>query len=160
MSLTIRAARPEDDAALAELDRRCWAVEHEVVPRRRRREPFFAPGEDLAGFLVAERGGGIVGWVKIAAPTPLASNAHVRQIQGLGVDGRVRRNGVGRALIEAACELARSRGARRIWLRVLSTNPAAQRLYASTGFTVEGVLPGEFRLAGRDVDDVLMGRPL
>jgi RimJ/RimL family protein N-acetyltransferase len=44
----------------------------------------------------------------------------------------------------------------RITLRVLSTNPAARRLYESCGFVVEGVLRGEFLLEGREVDDVLM----
>jgi hypothetical protein len=34
---------------------------------------------------------------------------------------------------------------------------ARRRLYASLGFTVEGVLPGEFVLGGEPVDDVLMG---
>ncbi|MFE0320554.1 GNAT family N-acetyltransferase, partial [Streptomyces albogriseolus] len=33
-------------------------------------------------------------------------------------------------------------------------------LYASEGFAVEGVLPGEFHLDGRYVDDVLMGQSL
>jgi ribosomal protein S18 acetylase RimI-like enzyme len=129
------------------------------VPRAEPGHPFFTNfGPD--NVLVAELDGAVVGWTKIAPPTPLPSNAHVAQLQGLAVDGSVRRRGVGRALIDAACALARERGARRITLRVLGTNPGAQRLYTAAGFTVEGVLPEEFLLGGRYVDDVLMGKRL
>ncbi len=68
--------------------------------------------------------------------------------------------GVGRLLVRAACDEARRRGANRITLRVLAHNEPARALYASEGFAVEGVLPGEFFLNGRYVDDVCMGRSL
>ncbi|WP_434091545.1 GNAT family N-acetyltransferase, partial [Streptomyces anulatus] len=51
-------------------------------------------------------------------------------------------------------------GANRITLRVLAHNDPARALYASEGFAVEGVFPGEFFLNGRYVDDVCMGRSL
>jgi ribosomal protein S18 acetylase RimI-like enzyme len=143
---------------LLDLDRRCWSPAHDVTE---------APpdgGSVLDGrpenVLVAEVGGRVVGYVKVASPTPLPSNAHVQQVQGLLVDPAVRGRGVGRTLLDAAVGLARARGARRIWLRVLGTNHGAQRLYAAAGFEVEGVLRGEFWRGGVDVDDVLMGRPL
>ncbi|MYW00343.1 GNAT family protein, partial [Streptomyces sp. SID3343] len=50
----------------------------------------------------------------------------------------------------------RRRGARRITLRVLGGNASARALYRSCGFVIEGVLEGEFLIAGRYVDDVLM----
>ena len=160
MPLTVRTAREADDAALAALDRRSWAVENEVMPRRDAGIPFFTDHIEVRDILVAEIDGQIAGWIKIVPPTPIASNAHVQQIQGLAVDPRCRRQGVGRGLIDAACELARSRGARRITLRVLGTNPGARRLYEAAGFAVEGVLPGEFYLGGQYVDDIFMGRAL
>lgn len=49
-------------------------------------------------------------------------------------------------------------GAVRVTLRVLGHNTPARRLYEAAGFTVEGVLPGEFLLDGVHVDDVCMGR--
>ena len=67
----------------------------------------------------------------------------------------VRPSSAGR-LTEACIEQARSRGARKLSLRVLGGNVAARRLYESCGFTVEGVLCEEFFLGGRYVDDVLM----
>lgn len=45
-------------------------------------------------------------------------------------------------------------------LRVLGHNAPARALYESEGFVVEGLLPGEFFLDGRYVDDVMMGRSL
>ncbi|MFE1801117.1 MULTISPECIES: GNAT family N-acetyltransferase [unclassified Streptomyces] len=157
----IRTAVPEDEEALGRLDRAVWSYQHAVRPREQPPyEPFFNDRFGPRDHLVAELGGLLVGYVRLGFPTPLASNAHVRQIQGLAVADAVRGNGVGRSLIRAAVEEARRQGARRITLRVLGHNTPARRLYESEGFAVEGIQPEEFRLAGQYVDDVLMGRRL
>jgi len=156
----IRAAVAADERELAALDRRTWAPENAVVERPSASRLFFGPDHPREQVLVAEQAGRIAGYVRVARASPLPSHAHVRQINGIAVDPALRRLGIGRTLLDAACELAGSQGARRITLRVLSTNPAARRLYATAGFAVEGVLPGEFHIAGRYVDDVLMGRAL
>ncbi|MDP9239238.1 MAG: GNAT family N-acetyltransferase [Actinomycetota bacterium] len=158
MTVEIRPARLSDDADLAALDLRGWTPVAEVGPARAPGSDFFGPGQAPADVLVAEEGGTLVGWIKLVPPTALVSNAHVQQVQGLGVDPRRRRSGIGRALVDAVVGLAVRRGARKVTLRVLSTNGAAQRLYTSAGFTVEGVLVAEFHLGGVDVDDVLMAR--
>jgi hypothetical protein len=70
------------------------------------------------------------------------------------------RYGVGNvlvALIDAAIARARERGARRLVLRVLSSNDAARRLYASRGFEVEGGRRDAFLLEGGYIDDLMMG---
>ncbi|MFC4492879.1 GNAT family N-acetyltransferase [Streptomyces ovatisporus] len=158
----VRAATHADEDPLAELDRRCWSRLHSVQPPPRPPyAPFFDPAHLPAHYLVAELAGpGVVGYLRLVPPTDLASNAHVRQIQGLAVDPAARGRGAGHALLEAACERARGEGARRITLRVLAHNAPARRLYEAAGFAVEGVLPGEFLLDGEYVDDVLMGRRL
>ncbi|MGK5558104.1 N-acetyltransferase family protein [Actinomadura kijaniata] len=158
--LQIRWATPADDAALAELDARTWSTVSAVAPRPEPGEPFFGEKTRPESILVAERDGRVVGYAKLAAPYPFPSGAHVRSIHGLAVDPGERGRGIGRALMEAACDRAREQGARRITLRVLGGNDPARRLYESLGFNVEGVLPGEFFLDGRYADDVLMGRPL
>jgi len=164
--LPVRLAVPRDEAALGELDRATWSTLHAVQPRPMSPyEPFFDARHRPEEFLLAEAvtgsdGTHIAGYIRLARPTPLACNAHVRQIQGLAVADWARRHGVARALLRAAYAEARRQGAGRLTLRVLGHNAPARALYAAEGFTVEGVLPGEFLLGGRYVDDVLMGRSL
>jgi len=162
----IRGAVPGDDRALAALDHRAWSRDSAVTQRPPTERAFFDAGHTPDQFLVAVPGetapGGrqIAGFIRMLPPTPLPANAHVRQIQGLAVEPALRGRGLGRALLGAACERAARQGARRITLRVLASNEPARRLYAAAGFAVEGVLPGEFHIAGRYVDDILMGRSL
>ncbi|MEU3945068.1 GNAT family N-acetyltransferase [Streptomyces sp. NPDC029526] len=157
----IRPARFDDDERLARLDRDTWSPLHAVTPRPEPPYgPFFTERWGPPDHLVAEYAGRVVGYVRLGFPTPLASNAHVRQIAGLAVAEDARGLGVGRALVRAAVAEARRQGARRITLRVLGHNAPARALYASEGFVVEGVQPEEFRVGGGYADDVLMGRSL
>ncbi len=159
----IRGAVLDDDRALAALDHRAWSSDSAVTGRPQADGAFFGAADTTDQFLVALQPSGagqIAGDIRLVRPTPLPSNAHVRQIQGLAVEPGLRGRGIGRALIDAACEWASGQGATRVTLRVLSSNAPARRLYAAAGFTVEGVLPGEFHIAGRHVDDILMGLPL
>jgi ribosomal protein S18 acetylase RimI-like enzyme len=120
--------------------------------------PFFNERTTPDQVLVAELDGSVAGYVKLRPVTPLPSNAHVLEIQGLSVDSARPRRGVARALLEAAAVEARRRGVLRLRLRVLEPNAGARALYASCGFEVVGRLPGEFFLDGRYVDDLLMSR--
>ncbi|MFM9367484.1 GNAT family N-acetyltransferase [Streptomyces sp. Da 82-17] len=156
----IRPAQPSDETALAALDRETWSRLHAVAPRPAPDAAFFDERHAPDDFLVAEAAGAIAGYIRLVPPTPLAVNAHVRQIQGLAVAPAARGLGLGRALIRAACARAREQGANRMTLRVLGHNAPARALYEAEGFTVEGVLPGEFLIEGEYVDDVLMGRTL
>ncbi|MFC9648333.1 GNAT family N-acetyltransferase [Streptomyces sp. NPDC056937] len=154
----IRPALPSDDGVLGELDRVTWSSLHAVSPRP---QPpygsFFDERHRPEDFLVAEVDDErIAGYIRVVRPTPLASNAHVRQIQGLAVHEWARGRGVARALLRAAALHARNQGARRLTLRVLGHNTPARALYEKEGYVVEGVLPGEFCLDGAYVDDVLM----
>lgn len=157
--LTVRPARPEDDAALQPIDLATWTSDVSPMPSGVA-GPVLETADDVAGSLVAELDGTVVGYVRLRQPGPLPSHAHVLVVNGLAVDPARQRSGVGRALVQAALELARRRGARKVTLRVLAPNTAARRLYEAAGFVVEGVLAGEFHLDGRDVDDVLMARHL
>ncbi|MGW7056756.1 N-acetyltransferase family protein [Streptomyces sp. NPDC054887] len=160
-ALVIRPATAADEKELAALDRETWSPLHSVQPRPLPPYgPFFDAGHLPEDYLVAEVDRRVAGYIRTVAPTPLPCNAHVRQIQGLAVADSARGRGIGRALLRASCAAARRRGALRMTLRVLGHNAPARALYASEGFVVEGVLPGEFHLDGRYVDDVLMGRSL
>jgi ribosomal protein S18 acetylase RimI-like enzyme len=149
----IRDATPQDEPALRELDLRTWSWRHSPAPPRER--PF-----DTEGVLIDERDGALAGYVKVAPLWPIASVAHVRQINDITVDPVFRRRGVGRALVAAAAERARAEGARKLTLRVLGHNTPARHLYAASGFEVEGVLRDLFYLEGAYVDDVVMSLDL
>jgi ribosomal protein S18 acetylase RimI-like enzyme len=153
--MRIRPATPSDDAALVALDRASWAPAQSVGPEPAPDARFFAC-TDPAEVLVAEEDGAVAGYVQIEPATPLPSNAHVLEIHGLAVDRARRRRGIARALLDAAAEHARARGARRLRLRVLGPNTGAIALYRACGYDQEGVLRDEFLLDGRYVDDVLM----
>ncbi|WP_326583350.1 GNAT family N-acetyltransferase [Streptomyces sp. NBC_00481] len=157
----IRVATSDDEDVLGRLDRDTWSTLHSVQARPTQPyEPFFNERYGPHDHLVAELGGTVVGYVRLARPSALACHTHVRQIQGLAVSDRARGAGVARALLRAARDEARRRGARRLTLRVLGHNTPARKLYESEGFVVEGILPEEFLLDGAYVDDVLMGRRL
>lgn len=162
----VRPSVLADEAALGELDRSTWSTLHAVSPRPQQPyAPFFDDNHRPPDFLVAEARDAagevrLAGYTRMVPPTPLACNTHVRQIQGLAVADWARGRGIARGLLRAAMAVARNQGANRMTLRVLGHNTPARALYESEGFTVEGVLPGEFFLGGRYVDDVLMGRSL
>ena len=147
----IRPARVDDAVAIAALDDATWSFD--VTPSPRSSVP-----SSIDGMLVAEEGGEIVGYVAVGRATRLESNRHVADIRGLAVAPDHQGRGLGRALVQAALDAARERGARKVTLRVLAPNTAARALYESCGFVVEGVRRDEFFLDGRYVDDVLMAR--
>ncbi|MFF3003851.1 GNAT family N-acetyltransferase [Kitasatospora sp. NPDC057940] len=159
-NLIIRPAQPEDEGELAVLNRAAWSPLADVSPQPPEEDGVFDERHTPEQYLVALLAGRVVGYVRQVPPTPLASNRHVRQIQGLVVDGTVRGRGVGRRLVEAACEAARAAGARKLTLRVLGWNTPARRLYEGCGFVVEGSLAEEFLIDGSYVDDIWMARRL
>ncbi len=155
---TTRTATTDDRDAIVRIDALTWSTTVSPGTPPTDRDPFGdRPSSDV---LVAEMGGAVIGYVNVGRWNTLPSGAHSWEIQGLAVDPAVQGRGVGRGLVEAAVTEVRTRGARKVSLRVLGHNDAARRLYAAAGFTVEGVLRAEFIIDGRPVDDVLMARHL
>ena len=99
--------------------------------------------------------GAIVGRLSIGRD-PHPSSAHVADV-GLMVAMAARRQGVGRALLEAAIEWSRSAGVRKLELHVFPWNQAAIALYESVGFEREGYRKAHYRRGdGEYVDAILM----
>ncbi len=80
-------------------------------------------------------GGGPDGFAQLRFRASLISGALDAHLEELYVVPRMRGQGRGRALLEAAIELARARGAARIDLGTSEDDVAARRLYESAGFT-------------------------
>jgi RimJ/RimL family protein N-acetyltransferase len=162
--VAVRFARAEDEASLAGLDAVAWTPASGFPSlTERTHDPFFTFFTDARApreYLVAELGGQLAGYVRVRPVSAVQENAHVLGIMGLAVTPAMRRQGVASALLAAAEEHAWARGARKLSLRVLSTNATALRLYERLGFEREGTLREEFRIGGRYVDDVLMAKHL
>lgn len=157
----VRVACADDEAGLARLDAAAWTAESGFPSVMERASGSFFSGDSPAGsHLVAELEGRLAGYLRLKPATALPENAHVFGVFGLAVALDARRRGVASALLAAAEEHARARGARKLSLRVLGTNTGAQRLYEGLGFQREGVLRAEFIINGRAVDDVLMAKHL
>jgi ribosomal protein S18 acetylase RimI-like enzyme len=154
--IAVRPARAEDDPSLAAIDAAAWSVRVTPGPARESATPFFNDRTQPESVLVAEADGVVAGYVMLHQSIPLPSHEHVLEVNGLAVDPEQQGRGIGRRLIEEAKAAAVRRGARKLNLRVLAPNDNARRLYEACGFTVEGVLVGEFLLEGHLVDDVLM----
>lgn len=154
--MTIRTALQEDEDALVAIHLATWTADVSPDGAPNPSDPFLDPRTALADVLVADDAGRAVGYVRLDQPGPLPSHAHVLVVNGLAVAPERQGCGLGRALLSAALEEARSRGARKVSLRVLAPNERARRLYESCGFVLEGVLREEFLLDGRYVDDLLL----
>lgn len=138
MQLVLRPACAADDPALAEIDYRCWSELTDPGLHWASDRPFFGPptGTAVADVLVAvdaDDPATPLGFIKLS---PTASCHGDWYIGGLGVAPAARRQGIARALIEAAVAKAALRGGNRVWLKVLSTNAPAISLYADLGFSV------------------------
>ena len=162
--VAVRVARPKDEAGLARLDAAAWTPASGFPSVLERvNDPFFTFFTDDSppgAHLVADLDGRLAGYIRVKPVTPLRENAHVLGIVGLAVAPGSRRRGVASALLAAAEQHARARGARKLSLRVLSSNETAMRLYERHGFQREGTLRDEFCIGGLFVDDVVMAKRL
>ena len=89
--------------------------------------------------VVARRGGRIVGTVQLDLATP-PNQQHRAEIVKLLVHPDARRRGIGRALMIAVEEIARSEGRTLLTLDTVSESNG-EALYRSLGFIAAGVIP-------------------
>jgi ribosomal protein S18 acetylase RimI-like enzyme len=147
MPFAVRRATDADAPALGRLGGMLLRAHYAFDPER-----FIAPGsdpesgyewflrsqlnEDEAAVFVAEQDGQVIGYV-FAALEPI-SWKELREacgfIHDIAVDDPERRAGVATALMNAAIEWLRSRGAPRVVLGTAERNAAAQRLFEKLGF--------------------------
>lgn len=131
MTLRVRAAREADLAALLRIEEACFGNPW----------PFDAYLQELErdhGRLdVAEAGGALVGFscawhVRLGKGPAATVESHLLRI---AVDTAARRQGAGRALLDALVARARELASSHITLEVASQNEPAIELYANAGFT-------------------------
>ncbi len=146
--VTIRVARDDEHALLEDVERAADTVLETLL----RPETPFAPTPaaeraSAPGFtLVAEDGTGrVLGFVHVLEEP---DGAHLEQVSVLPEHGR---RGIGRALVEAACDGARARGHRSITLRTYADVPWNAPFYRSAGF-VETEPSGADQLARQQAE--------
>jgi RimJ/RimL family protein N-acetyltransferase len=164
--VTVRRGVPGDAAALVELARAVgeepegWLIsngEWRTVSEERRYLKAVRRHTHAAVF-VAEAGGEVVGRLSLSRD-PHPASEHVADL-GLMVAKPYRRQGIGRALMEAAERWAREVGVRKLELHVFPHNEAAIALYEGLGFEREGFRRGHYRRGREYVDTILMAKAL
>ena len=162
----IRHAEPRDAAALVALTRAVEAEKQgwlggapewhdESAARRYLRET--RRRRDSAVF-VADAAGDVIGRLSLTRGRHPAT-AHVAALAVLVARER-RRQGVGRALMEAAEAWAREVGLSKLELSVFAHNASAIRLYERLGYRREGLRHRHLRRHDEFLDVVLMGKSL
>jgi ribosomal protein S18 acetylase RimI-like enzyme len=86
-----------------------------------------------------------------------AKESHKGMLWGMYVRSSARKAGVGRRLVEAVIEFARTR-VELVHLTVVSENETARRLYARMGFLEYGIERKALKQGSRYYDEVLMAR--
>ena len=161
-TVTIRALNPEDAeslvalrlevAAESEVAMGCSFEEEAARPVERFRQQLASPSGATFG---AFRGDCLVGTASILRPE-LASSGHKAVLWGVLVSPELRRQAIGRRLVEACVRHAVANGARRISLTAYVSSHAAIGLYGSMGFGVYGREPEALHINGSYYDALLM----
>ena len=94
-----------------------------------------------SAIIVAEARGEVVGVMtiieKIVTATAIMVARRYAETESMAVKQSAQRQGVGRALIDAAADWARGRGVTRLELNVYEFNQAAAALYREAGFSTQ-----------------------
>ena len=107
--------RSDDTALPAEITRLTWSRFFDA------NEPMYA--------LVAEKNGQLLGLTHYLFHRSTIMNGPICYLADLFTDEAARRQGIGRALIEAVYEQAKSAGATRVYWQTHETNLTARKLY-------------------------------
>jgi len=164
VSFRVRPAEPADAEALVALGRAVgsapggWLLttsDWRSAGDERRYLKAIRRYPNAAVFVAESDEGEIVGRLSLSRDQH-PSSSHVADL-GLMVAAGWRRQGIGRALLEAAVEWARGAGVRKLELHVFPHNGAAIKLYESFGFEREGYRKQHYRRSTGDyVDAILM----
>ena len=133
--MTVRPATPDDADRAAELLGQLGYPADAPSVRRRLERLVASPADET---WLAERNGEIVGLVGLHVSDSLEHDGPVAKISEIVVDERLRRKGIGAALMEAAESEARRRGCVLVFLTTAERREEARRFYRSLGYEETG----------------------
>ena len=148
VSARLRPARPDDVPELLVLERASFASDR-LSPRQM---AWHASGRSNARFVVAERGGAIIGNALVF----LRRGTRRARLYSIVVAKAARGLGLGAKLLAWAERAAREAGARELSLEVRSRNAAAIALYERRGYARVGTRRGYYE-DGADAERYLKG---
>jgi L-amino acid N-acyltransferase YncA len=161
VSATIRAARPGDAEAIAEIHNE--GVADRIATFRAEPRPLAEVDTALESgrpLLVAERDGGVIGWAGIG-PYDDASPWYEGIGEAAVYVGRASRGrGAGRALLAALEDAAVAAGYYKLIAKIFDTNEPSLRLFEQAGFRVVGTHRRHGRLDGLWKDVVVLEKPI
>ncbi|WP_199715029.1 GNAT family N-acetyltransferase [Acutalibacter sp. 1XD8-33] len=129
--LLIRDAVPGDAPALTRLNAVAMGYDYPEDRTRRKLEKLLESGRDK--ILVAEREGQVVGYLHLVDYDVLYAD-HMKNIMGIAVDPGCRRQGIGRALLEAGETWAKEQDADGIRLVSGESRKGAHAFYRALGY--------------------------
>ena len=132
MNFTIREAVLSDAAAIRDLSEAELGYPYPLEATAQKLAALLKSGRDK--ILVAVADGTVVGYVHLCDYDVLYA-PHMKNIMGIAVSSRHRRQGIGRALLTRAEDWARSSGAAGIRLVSGSDRTDAHLFYRSCGYT-------------------------
>ena len=132
MAVEIRDARPDDAEAIARLlGQLGYPADSAAVARR-----LTGLGEDR--LLVAESDGTVAGLAQLHVSPSLEYDRPAAKLAALVVDEAFRRHGVGRALVDAMENEARTRGCELLYLTTAERRADAHAFYERLGLEYTG----------------------
>lgn len=138
MDITIRKAEGRDAPTLALMIAELFAVEKDFTPAPEKHEAgirAILAKEDAAAFVAEDAASGeAVGMVTVQLVVSTAEGGPSGLLEDLFVRADRRRSGVASALVGAAEDWCRSRGATRVQLLADRTNAGALRFYDEAGY--------------------------
>ena len=127
-------------AEIAALERECFSLPWSEASIRSELR------NELSLWLAAVEDGRVLGYV--GSQTVLGES----DMMNLAVRPDCRRRGIGKALVEALCEVLRVEKAVSLTLEVRASNEAAKALYAALGFTSVGCRPRYYSRPTEDAE--------
>jgi L-amino acid N-acyltransferase YncA len=160
-AVTIRAARPDDAAAVAAIYNAGIAGRQATFETRPREPDEIAAWlERGLPFLVAENGDGrILGFARVSPYSSRPLYAGVGD-HGVYVDAAARGHGLGRRLLDELAVEAERRGMYKLTSRIFTTNAASRAVHRAAGFEEVGVTRFHGRLDGEWKHCVIVDRLL